>query len=101
MIMTARRSDPALDADRGGLERVNPSSGAIGIGHPFEASGTRYMLALATELPLRATSLRGGRGLRGDRARRRGRPGQPGRRVGQSGVTMVESRVSDESLRGC
>jgi acetyl-CoA acetyltransferase len=41
-----------------GWSGVNPSSGAIGIGHPFEASGTRYMLALATELPLRATSLR-------------------------------------------
>ena len=31
-------------------ERLNPNGGAVAIGHPFGASGTRYVLTLATEL---------------------------------------------------
>jgi acetyl-CoA acetyltransferase family protein len=34
-------------------ERLNPNGGAVAIGHPFGASGTRYVLTLATELHLR------------------------------------------------
>src|SRR5438094_2011378 len=34
-------------------ERLNPNGGAVAIGHPFGASGTRYVLTLATELQLR------------------------------------------------
>jgi acetyl-CoA acetyltransferase family protein len=34
-------------------ERLNPNGGAVAIGHPFGASGTRYVLTLATELALR------------------------------------------------
>ena len=34
-------------------ERLNPNGGAVAIGHPFGASGTRYVLTLATELRLR------------------------------------------------
>jgi acetyl-CoA acetyltransferase family protein len=31
-------------------EKLNPNGGAVAIGHPFGSSGTRYVLALATEL---------------------------------------------------
>jgi len=31
-------------------ERLTPNGGAVAIGHPFGASGTRYVLTLATEL---------------------------------------------------
>jgi len=31
-------------------DRLNPNGGAVAIGHPFGASGTRYVLTLATEL---------------------------------------------------
>jgi acetyl-CoA acetyltransferase family protein len=31
-------------------EKLNPNGGAVAIGHPFGASGTRYVLSLATEL---------------------------------------------------
>jgi acetyl-CoA acetyltransferase len=31
-------------------ERLNPNGGAVAIGHPFGSSGTRYVLALATDL---------------------------------------------------
>jgi acetyl-CoA acetyltransferase family protein len=31
-------------------EKLNPNGGAVAIGHPFGASGTRYVLTLATEL---------------------------------------------------
>jgi acetyl-CoA acetyltransferase len=34
-------------------ERLNPTGGAVAIGHPFGSSGTRYVLTLATELRLR------------------------------------------------
>src|SRR6516225_9680886 len=34
-------------------ERLNPNGGAVAIGHPFGASGTRYILTLATELRIR------------------------------------------------
>jgi acetyl-CoA acetyltransferase family protein len=34
-------------------EKLNPNGGAVAIGHPFGASGTRYVLTLATELRLR------------------------------------------------
>ena len=34
-------------------ERLNPNGGAVALGHPFGASGTRYVLTLATELRLR------------------------------------------------
>jgi acetyl-CoA acetyltransferase family protein len=34
-------------------ERLNPNGGAVAIGHPFGASGTRYVLTLATELHIR------------------------------------------------
>jgi acetyl-CoA acetyltransferase family protein len=34
-------------------ERLNPNGGAVAIGHPFGASGTRYVLTLATELRVR------------------------------------------------
>jgi len=34
-------------------DRLNPNGGAVAIGHPFGASGTRYVLTLATELRLR------------------------------------------------
>jgi acetyl-CoA acetyltransferase family protein len=34
-------------------DRLNPNGGAVAIGHPFGASGTRYVLTLATELHLR------------------------------------------------
>jgi acetyl-CoA acetyltransferase family protein len=34
-------------------DRLNPNGGAVSIGHPFGASGTRYVLTLATELRLR------------------------------------------------
>jgi acetyl-CoA acyltransferase/3-oxo-5,6-didehydrosuberyl-CoA/3-oxoadipyl-CoA thiolase len=33
-------------------DRLNPNGGAVAIGHPFGASGTRYVLTLATELHL-------------------------------------------------
>ena len=33
-------------------DRLNPNGGAVAIGHPFGASGTRYVLTLATELRL-------------------------------------------------
>jgi acetyl-CoA acetyltransferase family protein len=33
--------------------KLNPNGGAVAIGHPFGASGTRYVLTLATELRLR------------------------------------------------
>ena len=35
-------------------DRLNPNGGAVAIGHPFGASGTRYVLTLATELHLRS-----------------------------------------------
>ena len=31
-------------------EKLSPNGGAVAIGHPFGASGTRYVLTLATEL---------------------------------------------------
>src|SRR5207253_11186576 len=31
-------------------EKLNPNGGAVASGHPFGASGTRYVLTLATEL---------------------------------------------------
>ena len=31
-------------------DKLNPNGGAVAIGHPFGASGTRYVLTLATEL---------------------------------------------------
>jgi 3-oxo-5,6-didehydrosuberyl-CoA/3-oxoadipyl-CoA thiolase len=31
-------------------DKLNPNGGAVSIGHPFGASGTRYVLTLATEL---------------------------------------------------
>jgi acetyl-CoA acetyltransferase family protein len=31
-------------------DRLNPNGGAVAVGHPFGASGTRYVLTLATEL---------------------------------------------------
>jgi acetyl-CoA acetyltransferase family protein len=34
-------------------DRLNPNGGAVAVGHPFGASGTRYVLTLATELRLR------------------------------------------------
>jgi acetyl-CoA acetyltransferase family protein len=34
-------------------DRLNPNGGAVAIGHPFGASGTRYVLTLATELHVR------------------------------------------------
>jgi len=34
-------------------ERLNPNGGAVAIGHPFGASGTRYIITLATELQQR------------------------------------------------
>jgi acetyl-CoA acetyltransferase family protein len=34
-------------------DRLNPNGGAVAIGHPFGASGTRYVLTLATELRIR------------------------------------------------
>src|SRR4051794_10732323 len=34
-------------------EKLNPNGGAVAVGHPFGASGTRYILTLATELRLR------------------------------------------------
>jgi acetyl-CoA acetyltransferase family protein len=34
-------------------DRLNPNGGAVAVGHPFGASGTRYVLTLATELHLR------------------------------------------------
>ena len=34
-------------------EKLNPNGGAVAIGHPFGASGTRYVLTLTTELRLR------------------------------------------------
>ncbi len=34
-------------------DRLNPNGGAVAIGHPFGASGTRYVLTLSTELHLR------------------------------------------------
>src|SRR5271156_4013576 len=34
-------------------DRLNPNGGAVAIGHPFGASGTRYVLTLATELRTR------------------------------------------------
>jgi acetyl-CoA acetyltransferase family protein len=34
-------------------DRLNPNGGAVAIGHPFGASGTRYVLTLATELRFR------------------------------------------------
>ncbi|MEY2457160.1 MAG: hypothetical protein QOK06_2254 [Acidimicrobiaceae bacterium] len=34
-------------------ERLNPTGGAVAIGHPFGSSGTRYLLTLATELARR------------------------------------------------
>ena len=47
-----------LRVQLGGFEvpddRLNPNGGAVAIGHPFGASGTRYVLTLATELHLRS-----------------------------------------------
>ena len=34
-------------------DRLNPNGGAVAIGHPFGASGTRYVLTLAIELQVR------------------------------------------------
>jgi acetyl-CoA acyltransferase/3-oxo-5,6-didehydrosuberyl-CoA/3-oxoadipyl-CoA thiolase len=34
-------------------DRLNPNGGAVAVGHPFGASGTRYVLTLATELRVR------------------------------------------------
>jgi len=34
-------------------DKLNPNGGAVAIGHPFGASGTRYVLTLATELKQR------------------------------------------------
>ncbi len=34
-------------------DRLNPNGGAVAIGHPFGASGARYVLTLATELRVR------------------------------------------------
>jgi acetyl-CoA acetyltransferase len=31
-------------------DKLSPNSGAVATGHPFGASGTRYVLTLATEL---------------------------------------------------
>jgi 3-oxo-5,6-didehydrosuberyl-CoA/3-oxoadipyl-CoA thiolase len=31
-------------------DKLNPNGGAVSIGHPFGATGTRYVLTLATEL---------------------------------------------------
>ena len=42
-----------LDGSEVPEERLNPHGGAGAIGHPFGASGTRYVLTLATELRLR------------------------------------------------
>ena len=42
-----------LDGFRVPDDRLNPNGGAVAIGHPFGASGTRYVLTLATELSIR------------------------------------------------
>ena len=34
-------------------DRLNPNGGAVAIGHPFGASGTRYVLTLAIDLQVR------------------------------------------------
>ena len=34
-------------------DRLNPNGGAVAIGHPFGASGTRYILTLAIDLQAR------------------------------------------------
>jgi acetyl-CoA acetyltransferase len=34
-------------------DKLNPNGGAVAVGHPFGASGTRYVLTLATELQVR------------------------------------------------
>jgi acetyl-CoA acetyltransferase family protein len=39
-----------LDGFRVPDEKLNPNGGAVASGHPFGASGTRYVLTLATEL---------------------------------------------------
>jgi acetyl-CoA acetyltransferase family protein len=39
-----------LDGFRVPDEKLNPNGGAVAIGHPFGASGTRYVLTLVTEL---------------------------------------------------
>lgn len=39
-----------LDGFRVPDEKLNPNVGAVASGHPFGASGTRYVLTLATEL---------------------------------------------------
>ena len=39
-----------LDGFRVPDEKLNPNGGALASGHPFGASGTRYVLTLATEL---------------------------------------------------
>ncbi|OBL14019.1 hypothetical protein A5646_08160 [Mycobacterium sp. 1245499.0] len=35
-------------------DKLTPNGGAVAIGHPFGATGTRYLLTLATELRERA-----------------------------------------------
>jgi acetyl-CoA acetyltransferase len=34
-------------------DKLTPNGGAVAIGHPFGATGTRYVLTLATELAQR------------------------------------------------
>jgi acetyl-CoA C-acetyltransferase len=39
------------------LDRVNPNGGAIAIGHPFAASGARYLLSVSNEVHRRSQEL--------------------------------------------
>ena len=57
-------------------EKLTPNGGAVAIGHPFGASGTRYVLTLATELRVQRP-LRRGRCVRGVGPRCRGHSGKP------------------------
>ncbi len=48
-----RELSQQLDGFKVPDDRLNPNGGAVAIGHPFGASGTRYVLTLATELSVR------------------------------------------------
>ena len=62
-------------------DKLTPNGGAVAIGHPFGATGTRYVLTLATELQRKRGALRRHRGVHRLGPGRRRRVGEPQRRI--------------------
>ena len=99
---STRRSRRSLCTPRGcsdvDEDLVNVNGGAVALGHPIGASGTRIVLTLASG----DAAARGGPGWRGDlRGRRAGRRPRPSEDVGLLRLALRElAQLTDERLLG-